>query len=67
VNNGTLPIPRKKNQGGPDAFYENHSCLVIEQQSAIDAINNPAWGINQIFGPNKPYDWNAEYSFSIIH
>ncbi|KIJ56718.1 hypothetical protein M422DRAFT_238328 [Sphaerobolus stellatus SS14] len=67
INNGTLAIPRKKTQGGPNAFYENHSCLVIEQESAIDAINNPSWGIDQIFGPNKAYSWNSEYAFSIVH
>jgi len=66
INNGTLAIPRKKNQGGPNAFYENHSCLVIEQESAIDAINNPSWGIDQIFGPEREYNWNAEYAFSIL-
>jgi len=67
INNGTLAIPRKVTQGGPNAFYENHSCLVIEQESAIDAINNPAWGINQIFGPNRTYSWNSEYAFSVVH
>lgn len=67
INNGTLPIPRKTTQGGSNEFYENHSCLVIEQESAIAGINYPQWGIDQIYGPHRPYSWNAEYAFSVTH
>jgi aldose 1-epimerase len=67
INNGTLQIPRKNSQGGPGTFYENHSCLVIEQESAIAAINYPSWNINQIYGPNRTYEWNAEYAFTVMH
>ena len=67
INNGTLQIPRKKDQGGPGTFYDNHSCLVIEQESAIAAINYPSWNIDQIYGPNRPYQWNAEYAFTVVH
>ena len=67
INNGTLHIPRKKDQGGPGTFYDNHSCLVIEQESAIAAINYPSWNIDQIYGPNRPYQWNAEYAFTVVH
>lgn len=60
------PIPRKASHYGPDAIYENHSCVVIEQQSFIDGINNPQWGINQIYGPDRPYEWNSVYHFTTV-
>jgi len=61
-----VDIARKKDQGGPTTNYTDHSCLVIEQESWIDAINNPNFGINQIFGPSRPYEWQSTYSFSTI-
>jgi aldose 1-epimerase len=67
VNNPNLPIPRKKSQGGPDQIYEDHSCMVIEQEDFIDAINNPEFGRNQIYGPGRDYNWAASYKFSTIH
>ncbi|THV08395.1 galactose mutarotase-like protein [Dendrothele bispora CBS 962.96] len=58
--NGVAPgLARKKDQGGPDAFYEDHSCMVIEQESLIDSINNPEFGVDDIFGPERPYDWEV--------
>lgn len=43
-----------------------HGCVVIEVQEAIDAINNPEWGINQIYGPgDEPYVLQAKYIFSL--
>ncbi|KAJ7283933.1 galactose mutarotase-like protein [Mycena rebaudengoi] len=66
LNPAALPIPRKASQGGPDAVYENHSCIVIEQESLIDAINNPEFGVNQIYGPKRPYNWEASYVFSVL-
>ncbi|KAL0577070.1 hypothetical protein V5O48_004913 [Marasmius crinis-equi] len=59
-------IPRKAEQGGPNATYGQHSCLVIEQESYIDAINNPEFGVDQIYGPNRTYEWEAEYKFSVL-
>ncbi|KAF9269596.1 galactose mutarotase-like protein [Marasmius fiardii PR-910] len=59
-------IPRKREQGGPGATYGQHSCLVIEQQSIIDAINNPEFGVDQIYGPNRTYEWEAVYKFSVL-
>ncbi|EEB93115.1 hypothetical protein MPER_08278 [Moniliophthora perniciosa FA553] len=59
-------IPRKREQGGPNSTYGQHSCLVIEQESYIDAINNPEFGIDQIYGPNRTYEWEAEYKFSVV-
>ncbi|KAJ7180255.1 galactose mutarotase-like protein [Mycena crocata] len=66
IFNPTAPIPRKAGQGTPGSVYENHSCLVIEQESWIDAINNPEFGIDQIYGPGKPYTWEASYAFSVL-
>ncbi|KAF7332023.1 hypothetical protein MKEN_00082600 [Mycena kentingensis (nom. inval.)] len=63
---GANPIPRKANQGGPEAVYENHSCLVIEQESIIDAINNPEFNVNQIYGHGREYTWEATYAYSVI-
>ncbi|KAI0071083.1 galactose mutarotase-like protein [Panus rudis PR-1116 ss-1] len=66
IFNASLPIPRKTSQGGPNAFYENHSCVVIEQESWIDAINNPEFHVNQIYAPGRDYNWEATYAFSTI-
>lgn len=43
-----LNIPRKVIHGGPSKNYTKWSAVVIEQESFIDAINNPQWGVNQI-------------------
>ncbi|KAG6833900.1 hypothetical protein H0H87_007911 [Tephrocybe sp. NHM501043] len=59
IFNPEVPIPRKKDQGGPSTVYENHSCMVIESESIIDAINNPEFGVDQIYGPRRPYNWEA--------
>jgi len=66
IFNPALPIPRKKEQGGPQTNYENHSCVVIESESIIDAINNPEFGVDQIYGPTRPYTWEATYVFSTV-
>ncbi|PLW49744.1 hypothetical protein PCASD_01569 [Puccinia coronata f. sp. avenae] len=60
------PIPRKKSHEGPHAIYENMSCIAIEQQGLIDGINHLEWNIDNIYGPDKPYEWNAIYEFSTI-
>ncbi|KAF8906824.1 galactose mutarotase-like domain-containing protein [Gymnopilus junonius] len=67
IFNMSLPISRKASQGGPDAVYADHSCVVIEPESIVDAINNPEFGVNQIFGPDRAYDWESTYVFSTIH
>ncbi|KAG0140682.1 hypothetical protein CROQUDRAFT_52879 [Cronartium quercuum f. sp. fusiforme G11] len=65
--NDIQPIPRKVSHQGPLTIYENHTCVVIEQQSLIDGINNPHWGIDQVYsGPSKPYEWNSLYEFISI-
>ncbi|KAJ7781090.1 galactose mutarotase-like domain-containing protein [Mycena metata] len=66
IFNPDLPIPRKADQGGPDVFYQDHSCVVIEQESIIDAINNPEFGVNQIYGPHRSYNWESTYAFSVL-
>ncbi|KAH7931243.1 galactose mutarotase-like protein [Leucogyrophana mollusca] len=66
IYNATLPIPRKGSQGGPDYHYQDHSCVVIEQESYIDAINNPEYNVNQIYGPGRDYVWEAAYTFSVM-
>ncbi|KAH9482386.1 putative aldose 1-epimerase [Psilocybe cubensis] len=66
IFNASLPIPRKATQGGPNNIYADHSCVVIENESLIDAINNPELGVDQIFGPGRPYDWESTYVFSTI-
>jgi aldose 1-epimerase len=37
------------------------------QESWIDAINQPQWGVNQIYGPKRDYNWNSVYQFSVMH
>ncbi|KAL1747662.1 galactose mutarotase-like domain-containing protein [Schizophyllum fasciatum] len=64
--NATDPVPRKNSQGGPDAYIEDHSCFVLEQESYLDSINNPEFGIDDIYGPDRPYFWHASYKFSVI-
>jgi aldose 1-epimerase len=62
-------IPRKRVHGGDgtlNEIYENHSCVVVEMEDYIDGINNPEWGRNQIYSPDRPYQWRAEYQFSIV-
>ncbi|EPQ28655.1 uncharacterized protein PFL1_03958 [Pseudozyma flocculosa PF-1] len=62
-------IPRKRSHGGDgtlDKVYDNYSCVVLEMEDYIDGINNPQWGRDQIYGPDRPYHWRAKYSFSNI-
>ncbi|KAH8105953.1 galactose mutarotase-like protein [Cristinia sonorae] len=66
IFNAELPIPRKRAHGGPESVYENHSCVVIEQESWIDAINNPEFGVDQIHGPGRDYRWSSTYVFSRV-
>ena len=60
-----LNVPRKVIHGGPNLNYSTWSAVAIEQEDYIDAINTPEWGINEIYGPNRPYDWRTTYYFSI--
>ncbi|KAK0191122.1 hypothetical protein F5146DRAFT_956908 [Armillaria mellea] len=47
------------------SFTKNTQCLVIEQESWIDAINNHEFGVNQIYEPGRPYSWESMYIFSV--
>ncbi|KAI0751948.1 galactose mutarotase-like protein [Daedaleopsis nitida] len=64
--NGIPAIPRKKAHGGPDLVYGKHSAMVIEQQGYIDAINNPEWNQDQIYGPGRDFQWQTTYKFSTV-
>ncbi|TFY82141.1 hypothetical protein EWM64_g1876 [Hericium alpestre] len=59
-----LDTPRKAVHGGPTLMYNPHSAIAIEQEGWIDAINNPEWGIDQIYEPGKDFSWSVTYSFS---
>jgi len=61
-----LNVPRKEVHGGPSLNYGPSSAVAIEQQSYIDAINTPEWGIDQIYYPGKDYEWSSEYTFSTV-
>ncbi|KAF8603117.1 galactose mutarotase-like protein [Ceratobasidium sp. AG-I] len=61
-----LSLPRKAVHGGPTLLYEPHSALAIELQGYVDAINNPAWGVDQIYYPGKDYKWTTSYKFSVV-
>ncbi|KAE8251832.1 hypothetical protein A4X13_0g3831 [Tilletia indica] len=62
-------LPRKVAHGGDgtlNEIYENHSCVVLEAQDYIDAVNHPEWGRDPIYSPERPYVWEAEYTFSTV-
>lgn len=40
--------------------------MVIEAESIIDAINNPEFGVDQIYDPARPYSWEASYVFTTV-
>ena len=46
-------------------MVEQNSCMVIEMEDVIGAINYPEWGIDQWYGPERPYEWTATYAFSV--
>ncbi|KAI0037161.1 galactose mutarotase-like protein [Vararia minispora EC-137] len=59
-------LPRKVVHGGPSLVYAPQSAVAIEQEGWIDAINNPEWDIDQIYGPGKDFFWETTYKFSLI-
>ncbi|KAF8198532.1 galactose mutarotase-like protein [Pholiota molesta] len=59
-----LNTPRKEIHGGPTLNYGPSSAVAIEQQGYIAAINTPEWGIDQIYHPERDYEWTSEYKFS---
>ncbi|KAK0490853.1 galactose mutarotase-like protein [Armillaria novae-zelandiae] len=65
IFNASQPILKKASHGSPSLFYGKHSCLVVEHESWIDAINNPEFGVNQIYEPGRAYRWGSTYIFSV--
>ncbi|KAI0071251.1 galactose mutarotase-like protein [Panus rudis PR-1116 ss-1] len=61
-----LNTPRKVVHGGPSVNYTSFSAVAIEQEGYIDAINTPEWGVNQIYGPGRDYEWSSTYKFSVV-
>ncbi|TFK23498.1 galactose-1-epimerase [Coprinopsis marcescibilis] len=57
---------RKEAHGGPDLKYGKWSGIAIEQQGHVAAINTPEWGIDHIYGPDRPYEWSTTYKFSTL-
>ncbi|THU97940.1 galactose mutarotase-like protein [Dendrothele bispora CBS 962.96] len=62
-----LNTPRKLVHGGPSLNYTKWSAVAIEQEGYIDAINTPEWGVDQIYGPGKDFEWSTTYKFSNVH
>ncbi|KAH8094474.1 galactose mutarotase-like protein [Cristinia sonorae] len=62
-----LNTPRKAVHGGPNTTYSSFSAVAIEQEGYIDAINTPEWGIDQIYGPGRDFEWSSTYKFSVVH
>ncbi|KAG8679359.1 hypothetical protein FRC09_019029, partial [Ceratobasidium sp. 395] len=60
-----LQIPRKVVHGGPSLIYDQYSAVAIEPEGYIDAINNPEWGIDQIYHPGRDFKWTSTYQFSV--
>ncbi|KAH8101646.1 galactose mutarotase-like protein [Phellopilus nigrolimitatus] len=63
----TVDQPRKAVHGGPALNYTRWSTLVLEQQNYIDAINTPEWGVDEIYGPGRDFEWSSTYNFSVVH
>ncbi|KAG8704560.1 hypothetical protein FRC09_003457, partial [Ceratobasidium sp. 395] len=60
-----LQIPRKVVHGGPSLIYDQYSAVAIEPEGYIDAINNPKWGVDQIYHPGRDFKWTSTYQFSV--
>ncbi|TFK36291.1 galactose mutarotase-like domain-containing protein [Crucibulum laeve] len=56
--------PAKAAHGG--GFYSQYSCILFEQQGYGDAVHWPNFGVNEIYGPNRPYYSESTYKFSNI-
>ncbi|KAJ3517703.1 hypothetical protein NLJ89_g330 [Agrocybe chaxingu] len=61
-----LNTPRKEIHGGPSLNYGKSAAVALEQQGYIAAINTPEWGVDQIYGPGRDYEWKSEYKFSTV-
>ncbi|KAI0048896.1 galactose mutarotase-like protein [Auriscalpium vulgare] len=65
TSNG-LSVPRKAVHGGPGLLYGPHAAVAIEQEGWVDAIHNPQWGQDQIYGPGRDFVWSTTYKFSLV-
>ncbi|KAJ7204777.1 galactose mutarotase-like protein [Mycena pura] len=63
----SLDMPRKNVHGGAAKQYGPRSTVAIEHQGWLDAINNPQWGVNQIYDAKREFTWNTVYKFSVEH
>ncbi|TFK98452.1 galactose-1-epimerase [Pterulicium gracile] len=59
-----LNTPRKAAHGGPSEVYSAWAGVAIEQQGYVAAINTPEFGQDQIYGPDRPFEWTTVYKFS---
>ncbi|KAF5336545.1 hypothetical protein D9611_006726 [Ephemerocybe angulata] len=57
---------RKKVHGGAGKKYGRWSAVAIEQQGYVAAINTPEWGVDQIYSPERPFEWSSTYKFSTV-
>lgn len=68
--NGSIKIKsaqQQRNSGvqGATDVVNQYGCFALEPQAYIDAINNPEWGINEIYSPETGPSVNfATYDFS---
>ncbi|KAJ3571129.1 hypothetical protein NP233_g3966 [Leucocoprinus birnbaumii] len=62
-----LNTPRKEVHGGPSLVYGPWAAVALEQQGYVDAINTPEWGEDQIYGPDRDFEWSVTYKFSVTH
>ncbi|KAF7363258.1 Galactose mutarotase-like protein [Mycena venus] len=60
-----LDEPRKAVHGGPNLTYDLFSAVALEQEGWLDAINTPAFHVDQIYGLGREFDWSATYQFSV--
>ncbi|QRV91726.1 galactose mutarotase-like protein [Ceratobasidium sp. AG-Ba] len=61
-----LQIPRKVVHGGPSMIYDQYSAIAIEPEGYLGAINNPEWGVDQIYYPGRDFKWATTYQFSVV-
>ncbi|KAJ7821017.1 hypothetical protein B0H14DRAFT_3471865 [Mycena olivaceomarginata] len=62
----SLNLPRKEAHGGPEKKYGERSTVAIEQEGWINAINTREWNQNQIYSPERRFNWNTVYTFSVV-
>ncbi|KAJ2912597.1 hypothetical protein MD484_g7813, partial [Candolleomyces efflorescens] len=61
-----MNTPRKTQHGGATKNYGKWSAVALEQQGYVAAVNTPEWGIDQIYSPERPFEWSSTYKFSTV-